>query len=1429
MTLSELLSELKNRKVQLWAEGDRLRYKAPKGSLSPELLGQIRLNKDEILTTLMGAQVKTRGDRLHLVPLDRRQSIPLSPSQQRIWFLQQLEPDNSTYKISRTLRLRGPLDVDALQQAFTTILKRHESLRTRFITTNDVPIQVIDPFSDYELPLIHTSEDQLISLLRKESRRPFDLARDLMLRANLFRLQAEEHILQMVIHHIVTDGWSMGVLRRELTILYEVYTQKQTNPLPELPIQYADYSEWQRQRLSGSLLQTQLDYWTKKLEGIPPLLKLPTDHPRPARSSNRGKKLTFNISQPLTQSLQTLSRREDATLFMTLLAAFNTLLYRYTQEEDIAVGSPIANRNLPELENLIGLFLNTLVLRTDLSGSPTFSQLLNRVKITALEAYTHQDVPFERLLDTLQPSRTLSSSPWFQVMFILQNPSRSGYQFRNLSTQVEYLRGETAKYDLTLTLRERTDGLRGTFEYRTDLFEAVTIERMAGHFQTLLEGIVDNPDTPITNLPMLTPVERHRLLMVSNPIPKALPQKQCIHQLFTAQANRTPEAIALIAQNEQLTYRQVNERANQLAHYLHRFGVGPDVLVGMYVDRSIEMVVILLGILKAGGAYVSLDPTYPQERFDMILADAQPQVLVTLQPLRDKLSTANIPVVCLDADWQNIAHYPSESPANSVRRNHLAYVIYTSGSTGVPKGVMIEHQALVNFTTAAISAYHLSARDRVLQFASLNFDAAVEEIFPCLCCGATLVLRSNDMISSPVHFMDQCQRLQLTVLDLPTAYWHHLAAELPATQCLLPDSLRLVIIGGEQALLDQLHSWQDWVLAKSLAHGTHREPPQLVNTYGPTEATVVATSYRIPFAHSKQFTTVPIGQGFANAQVYLLDPNLQPVPIGIAGEVYIGGCGLARGYLHRPELTQQRFIPHPFIAGQRLYKTGDLAIRRLDGNLIFLERRDDQVKIRGFRIELGEVETALSQHPTVQQCKVMAREDVSGNRCLAGYVVAAGPDTASGHDLHQWLEQRLPDYMIPAAFIPLPSLPLTPSGKVDRSALPKPKATDLQGSALHVSPTTLLEKQLADIWTDLLNLDQVGVYDNFFELGGHSLLAAQVIGRIQQRFQVHLPLSLMFEAPTIHAIASQFSTAQAQIPAPDSLLVLLRQGHSLSQPLFLIHDADGDVSLYANLALKMRDDRTIYGIKPRAIDGIPLVHSRIEAIAADYRKQIQTLQPQGPYLIGGLCIGGTLAFEVALQLQQAGETVALVALLDAYDCKAKRRPEYRTRANRARTRSEHLSTVLTTSGKGILKWLKVTKKVLGFEKYLMLRKISKKILKYRIWLFRQFYEGGNQPVPKLLQGLSVRKVLKFAMRDYCPRDQYNGQVLLIKASMGMTPEDPPHAVIFEDPLFGWGHRVTQEIQVQQVAFGHNSMLSAEYVDELADILTQVITSALESA
>jgi amino acid adenylation domain-containing protein/thioester reductase-like protein len=1057
-----------------------------------------------------------------IVPVTRNQNLPLSFAQQRLWFLEQFLPDNPLYNVPQTFHLIGQVNLSALEQSINEIIRRHEILRTTFGFSDGQPIQIIAPALTVPLHLVDLSslsqsekDTQIQRLTIEECQRPFNLNHGPLVRTTLLQLGAEEYVLLLNIHHIVFDGWSVGTFFRELRLLYQAFANGQPSPLTELAIQYADFAHWQRQWLQGKVLSEQLDYWKQQLANLP-ILQLPSDHPRPAIQTYRGTRQPFAISKSLSETVTRFSQQERVTLFMTLLAAFQTLLFRYTSSEDIQVGSVIANRHYQEIEDLIGFFVNTLVLRSDFSDSPTFRQLLKQVREVTLEAYAHQDLPFEKLVEELQPQRDLSRHPLFQIGFALQNVPIPAIEISGLSINHCLEHNGTAKFDLFLELFETPDGISGWFEYSTDLFDGATISRIGEHFQTLIAGIVTNPDAKVADLPLLTTAERQKLLVEWNQTQADYPEQSCIHQLFAAQVEREPDSVAAIFAEEQITYRELNARANQLARHLQTLGVGPDVLVGVCVERSsktlpkasLEMIIALLAILKAGGAYVPLDTAYPQQRLSLMLADSQVTVLLTQQHLLKQLPEHQADVVCIDRDWQDIATQAEDNLDVNIHPDNLAYVIYTSGSTGKPKGVAMPHRPLVNLIAWQSQTSTVGFGRKTLQYTPISFDVSFQEIFATLTIGGTLVLISESMRREPTQLLQFLKQERIERLFLPYVALQQLA-EIAKIEGIVPWSLREVITAGEQLRITD-----------AIAQLFHQLPNcTLHNHYGPSETHVV-TAFTLANSSTDWSVLPPIGRPIANSQIYLLDSRLQPVPVGVPGELYIGGTGIARGYLNRPDLTDARFIPNPF-ENSKLYKTGDLGRYLPDGNIEYLSRIDDQVKIRGYRIELGEIEALLAQHPSVKTSVVIVREDVPNQKRLVAYVLPNQQyenDSQLAAELRHFLKQKLPEYMIPTAFVCLTKLPLTPSGKLDRKALPAPDQSRPSLEVALITPRTSTEEKMVDIWTKILGIDRVCIQDNFFEIGGNSLLAAQLMIHLRETFQVQMPVRCVFEQQTIEGL-----------------------------------------------------------------------------------------------------------------------------------------------------------------------------------------------------------------------------------------------------------------------------------------------------------------------
>ena len=1168
--------------------------------------------------------------------------FPCSFAQERLWFLDQLDPSSPLYNIFGSLRLEGDLDQKAFTVSVQEIVRRHEILRTTFAMSEGRPVQVVADELKITIPVIDLTNlpnaERAAEARRRaieESQRPFEVEKGPLLRVQLLRLADREHVLFLSFHHIVFDAWSMGVFFRELSALYPAFRNGGAPSLESLAIQYGDFTDWQRDWLTGDVLAEQLAYWKVQLADAPGVLELPTDRARPAVQTSRGDRLSFVLPGSLSAALRTLSRREGATLFMTMLAAFHTLLGRLTQQEDVLVGSPIAGRNRRETENLIGLFVNTLVLRGDLSGNPTFRELLRRIRDMALEAYAHQDLPFEKLVEELRPERSLGHTPIFQVMFGMQNASREKRELPGLEIGAFPVTRTTSHFDLSLDVTEREDDLACSFSYNTDLFEASTVTRIAGHFETLLEAIAANPDEPVWQLSLLREAERRQILYDWNRTEMPFPREKQLQQLFEEQTASTPEATAVICAGQRITYGELNKRSNRLAHYLRRFGVRPNVPVGLCMERSIEVIVAMLGVLKSGGAYVPLDPSYPGARIAFMIEDSGAPVILTQERVADILPKSHATVLRIDADWKAISKEPDFNPEPAGTPEDLAYVIYTSGSTGIPKGVEIQHRSIVNYTTYAAEKFGLVSQDRMLQFASISFDTAAEEIYSSLSRGGTLVLRNDLMLESPRVFLEACASLGITVLDLPTAYWHELAAALSDEKLRLPSSLRLVVIGGEKALADRASQWLERVGADV----------RLLNGYGPTETTVAVTFGEVEAVSLTDGREISIGRPISNAQAYILDSRLQPVPVGVPGELHIGGEGVARGYLNRPALMAEKFIQNPFGSpGTRLYKTGDRVRFRVDGAIEYLGRVDEQVKIRGYRVELGEIEAALRRATGVSDAVVVERGDSTQKRLVAYVVTQAKPGPSSA-DLRERLGRSLPEYMVPSAFVILDSFPMTPTGKLDRRALPEPDGTHSESGRPHTAPRDEIESRLVEIWEEILDVRPIGITDNFFDLGGFSLLAVRLFARLKREFSRELPLATVFQAPTVEQLAAILRQDSAS-SVWTSLVPIQPRGSK--RPLYLIHAGGGHVLFYMDLTRHLGPDQPVYGLQAQGLDGKQPRGEHVEDMAAHYLREVREFQPRGPYSLGGASYGGILAFEMAQQLLRQGEEVRLLAVFDTW-------------------------------------------------------------------------------------------------------------------------------------------------------------------------------------
>ncbi len=1093
--------------------------------------------KRALLLQKLQAENADRGSAALTIPVaDRTQTLPLSFSQQRLWFLSQFEGSQSAYNIPIALKLTGHLQESALLQSLNLLVERHEVLRTHFALKQGEPIQIIaDRLSlplerlDWQALTTEQVEPQLTELLQQVAQHAFNLQQGPLFRIVLIQVAPSVHYLVAAFHHVITDAWSMNVLVQELMVHYSAFAQGQSSPLPPLTIQYADYAVWQRQWLTEATATEQLSYWKDQLRGLSPLLELPTDRPRPPIQSFNGRSFVKHLDSHLTRELKALANSTGGTLFMVLEAAFALLLSRLSRQTDIAIGTPSANRSTYDLEPLIGFFINTLVLRNDLDGNPTVRELLQRTKQMALDAYRHQDIPFEHLVEAIQPARTMSHSPVFQVMFGLQNTPSTTLELPQLTLTPVPLPSETAKFDLTLIMNETADHLEATWEYNCDLFDAATLDRWAGHFQTLLSQMVQQPDAPISTLALLSSPEHQQIVYDWNATAVEYTDTFLLHAGFEQQVEQTPDAIALLYEDQTLTYAALNDRANQFAQHLRQQGVTTDVLVGVYVERSPEMIIGVLAILKAGGAYVPLDPTYPSERIADMIADAEMPILLTQSHLVEQLPGHQAQVICLDEPATVAANSTANLPL-SLSPDQLAYVIYTSGSTGKPKGVMISHRGAVNTNLDINQRFGIGPGDRVIGLASLSFDLSVYDIFGFLAAGGTIVIPHHRDVLNPSAWIQLMHDHQVTFWDTAPAVMEMLMTYVSSQALRLPDSLRVVMMSGDAisvTLPDQIRR--------------HAQPQIQVYSFGgATEGSIWSIYYPIAQVEP-DWTSIPYGKPLSNQHFHILDAHLNPVPIGVAGELHIGGTGVALGYFKRPELTAQRFIPDPFFPAPQaqLYKTGDMGRYLPDGTIQFLGRIDHQVKIRGFRIELGEIEAAVTQHPGVREAAILVREDQPGSKVLCAYVVPQPRETVEVAALRQALRQKLPDYMVPAFILLLEELPLTSNGKVDRKALPQPDAGSTTEQGAIALPQTQLERQIAQIWAEHLQVNPIGLQDNFFDLGGHSLLMVKIFSDLQTALQteanaaLNIELSIvdLFQFPTIATLANHLQHRQTQVSA----------------------------------------------------------------------------------------------------------------------------------------------------------------------------------------------------------------------------------------------------------------------------------------------------------
>ena len=1350
----------------------------------------------------------------HTVSLDSLQRIPrrqttgpcpLSFAQERLWFLDQYEPNSPLYNVPVRVKLRGQLDVGALRESLTSLVARHESLRTTFEAPDGNPLQIIHDVQPFEIQIVdlrnfpsETRRTEFVRLASQLERLPFNLTRDFMIRATLVRSKNEEYDLLLSVHHIAFDGWSIGVFFRELTEYYRAYSTNTTPDLPDLPIQYADFAVWQRQWLQGSILEGELAYWTNQLAGNLKFEQFPIDHVRPARPTYQGRRELLYLPARLTELLKDLGRREGASLFMVLLTGLQVLLHRYTGNEDVLIGSVIANRNRLELEGLIGFFVNTIVLRADISDNPSFREMLTRVRATALDSYDHQDLPFERLVQELRPERASTHAPLCQVVIAYEDDPPAAVELPGLSLSItdEEQDLNMAKFDLTVFVEWR-EGLRIRCTYNADVFEASSIRRMLRHYQRLLEAVAENPTQLVGAIPLLTERDRDRLLVEWNSSQREYPEL-CVHELFEMQVARTPNALALVYEDDRLSYYELNQRATRLAHHLRSLGVGLEVKVGICLDRSPEAIVSLLAVLKAGGAYVPLDPAYPRERLSFMIKDAGATAVLTSARLLEKLPDEEVTLVCLDSlpAGDTLEELPNDFPG--AKPDNLAYVIYTSGSTGEPKGVEICHRGIVRLLIGAQYA-RFGSQEVFLQLAPLSFDAATFEIWGALLHGATLVLFPNQTPTAQDLF-EVLERGNVTTLWLTSSLFNAIVDEMPAAL----SSVRQLLVGGEA--LSATHVRR----ALSALPETH-----IINGYGPTESTTFTCCYSIPRNVEDTVTSIPIGRPISNTRVYILNEQLLPVPIGGIGELHIGGDGLARGYLNHPHLTSEKFIGDPFSKrpSDRLYKTGDLARYLPDGNIEFKGRLDDQVKIRGYRIEPGEIEVALTRHPGVKSAAVVPREIHSAEKQLVAYVVPKETHVITAEGLRIFLKQQLPRYMIPARFTFVASLPLTPHGKVDRRALPPPEAVGVVTHRAIVAPRNELESKILRVWQAILGIEDISVTDDFFDLGGHSLLAVRMLSRVEKACGVAIPLATLFARATIEHLAEvPSSTSRKNAKSP---IVEVQAGGS-KPPFFFLHgDYEGGGFYCRKLAEQMGKDQPFYAVQPHGYEGERIPRT-IEAMAADRLRELLDLRPAGPYLIGGFCHGGMIAFEMARQMKELGLNVDLLVIVDA--------SAENIRFRWLRSLAKYFGFVFRLNHEEQLDWLiRFRNLILGLRKRskegrrAQLALIASKIKHY--FSVRLARTGKHSQPDSGSTGMVQSAEEKFlllcdAVHAYIP-GFYQGRLTLL-------PTDSMRSERSKDRTFGW-RSVASEVVIHEIPGNHRTIVKG-HVEDLAESLNRCIRS-----
>jgi amino acid adenylation domain-containing protein len=1399
MNTLELLSELRLLGVQLSTDGQKLKCKAPNDTLTPRLKSALADRKAEIISFL-DAGDRNVGSTIGEIPtVERTQDLPLSFSQQRLWFLDRIEPNSSSYNIPEAVELAGSLDLQILQQALDAIVSHHEVIRTNYLTVDDNPIQVIHPPAPIQLEIVDLQQVpvtkqqvQVQAYLYQASRKPFNLATDLMLRCCLVQLAPNQHIFLATMHHIASDAWSMGLFWQQLGQVYNAFCAHKPNPLPPLQIQYADYAVWQREWLSGDVIAQQLDYWKQQLVNVNPILELPTDYPRPVIQTYAGTITSIDLSPRLTADLRDLCRQEGTTLFMTLLAAFQLLMSRHSGQEDFIIASPIAGRNRTEVEGSIGFFINTLLLNADLSGNPTFTDLLRRVRKVALGAYSHQDVPFEKLIEELNPRRDLSRNPLFQVLFNMLNTEDIHLNLTGLTATPVTIAEANSKFDVTLYVKETGSKIHFDLAYNTDLFAPARMQEMLAQFEHLLSQIVTAPDRQIQSYSLVTPAAR---AILPDAI-VALPQP--IYPPITATildwATRTPTQPAIVQADRSWTYQELASAAQNIARSLQSAGLSIGDAVAVSGDRSFGLIVSMLGVLISGGVLVNIFPTLPVARQQLILATTQAKYCLAAGeiPFIADLRSDQIQIFGVDPDTAKITTDLSDreilgnlaTPLPSLPIDTAAYIFFTSGTTGVPKGVLGTHQGLAHFLTWQRETFSVTPADRAAQLTGISFDVVLRDIFLPLTSGATLCLPAvtEDLTAGKV--LPWLERHQITLLHTVPAIIQSWLLNVPAGVSL--SQLRQIFFAGEPLTHTLIEHWRE----------TFPLAGEIVNLYGPTETTLAKCYYRVPA--QVRAGVQPVGITLPETQALVLKPDHQLCGIGEAGEIAIRTPFRTKGYINAAAADRSKFVINPDRSApdDLIYHTGDRGRYLPDGTLEILGRIDGQIKIAGVRIEPGEIAAVLDRHPQIKTAIIIAREDIPGDKRLVAYYVSTDHQQILVSDLRGFLSQELPGYMVPSAFVVLAALPLTANGKIDRRALPAP-VSDLESNLTHLSPRDQFEVQLTKIWERVLGVQPISVTDNFFELGGHSLLAIRLFSEIEQVWGKNLPLATLFQAQTIEKLA--ILLRQEGWSAPYSSLVPI-QPEGTKPPLFCVHPIGGNVLEYYSLATHLGKEQPVYGLQSLGLDGTATPLRSVEAMAAHYITEMKIIQPHGPYCLVGYSFAGLVVYEIAQQLDRQGEKVALLALLDRISPTF---VPYRSSLWHEIIRI-HLTNLSLLDAKGRLRY------VVDRIRYLSIYKGS----------FREYMMGqwNNSLSPAYINVFDANLQ---ASDDY-QAQTYPGDLTLFRCQI--QPQDQAFS-----PDLGWRDLVTGKVEIHPLLAPHHNLLLEPHVKSLAQALKLCIDRAMTTS